>query len=448
MRGDYYPMVMHRFGWQLLVLVYVGGNVQDVFSFFVSWLCLKPIYEIGYIFNDFWSERREMSSEFKGKPISHVGSLSVNIWIKLIAFRLVFSLGMGILLWQIVPSVQQVETLYGIIFFTAFCFALHNTLPIRLRPITYFLLHLSKAALFFPLVHATSLTLPISVCIISPTIATTAYYLGHKGFSGFVPHRAFLGLLVGQLRLSILLMTVSLLALWAMRAEPDPLLLNVIGYYVAFDIFASFATFRKATRRSHIRRDIIQHVHSEYSHDSVISLADTPQHASDAGFATCYMTEHAEDFDAVRYDNYVRTIRALNGIKGRCILVPGLEYPILRQHILACNSIRYIDVDSTQVESINHVKAVSERVVWAHPMIATRRLYDFAYIMELFAIARRVDCVEWASGKYDRPDRYFARRHLIAALIIHIIWPTKELWFGYDVHKVEDWKRIPRLLGC
>jgi hypothetical protein len=59
MIGGYYVAVMHRFGWQLLLLVLTGAGLRDGMAFLLSWLTFKVAYELGYIMNDFWSEGRE-----------------------------------------------------------------------------------------------------------------------------------------------------------------------------------------------------------------------------------------------------------------------------------------------------------------------------------------------------------------------------------------------------
>lgn len=74
-------------------------------------------------------------------------------------------------------------------------------------------------------------------------------------------------------------------------------------------------------------RDMVDgtfHFHSTYSHDGRSTLDDIVSGLRARGFAFCIMTEHFEDFDATKFDQYVREIDRCNQ-RGGFVLVPGVE---------------------------------------------------------------------------------------------------------------------------
>ena len=68
----------------------------------------------------------------------------------------------------------------------------------------------------------------------------------------------------------------------------------------------------------------IVHVHSDYSHDGRDSLEELQAFASARGITFVGLTEHAEDFDAARFDQYREHCgrASADGVR----LIPGLEF--------------------------------------------------------------------------------------------------------------------------
>jgi hypothetical protein len=434
------PVAMvHRFGWQIIIVIALGGGLQEIVAFFIAWACFKSLYELGYFMNDFYAAPREKGGRIKLSDAGLANNQSTHLWLKMIVPRIFFSITMGFFLWYIAPNAMQAWVTFALIMFAACTFVIHNAIAPTKRPLTYFLLNLTKGALIVPFVLGSLDDLAMWSCIVAPTISMTAYYSGHKQLPSFLPYRKYLVLLAWQLRLSVLLLTTCFIIIWLMQGNPGILLPVVILYYLIYDFLTCCGTFIKATKYSKKRRDLIQHVHSEYSHDSIIPLESCPYYATEAGFKVCFMTEHAEDFNYSRYEEYKSSLALMNGSNNKCQLIPGLEYPILKQHILACNLVEFINVDSLDIKSIDLIRNASDKVVWAHPIVSRRRLMSPKYISEILGIALRVDGIEWASGKFDRVNSYNARMHLAIAFIIHLIWPQKEIYFGYDIHRVDDW---------
>jgi PHP domain-containing protein len=66
------------------------------------------------------------------------------------------------------------------------------------------------------------------------------------------------------------------------------------------------------------------HFHSTYSHDGRSTLAEVATSLRTRGFRFCILTEHFEDFDASKFNQYVNEIQNLNSRNG-FVLVPGVE---------------------------------------------------------------------------------------------------------------------------
>lgn len=66
------------------------------------------------------------------------------------------------------------------------------------------------------------------------------------------------------------------------------------------------------------------HFHSTYSHDGRSTLFEIASALRSRGFSFCIQTEHFEDFDASKFDNYLREARETSSKTGIC-LIPGVE---------------------------------------------------------------------------------------------------------------------------
>jgi len=449
MIAGYYVAVVHRFGWQLLLLALTGAGLREGAAFLLSWLSFKVAYELGYITNDFWSEEREKRAD--GTNRGPGSRLSMSQLTTLVAPRVLTSLGLAVALLFVARAPQQAYASYWIMGLAAGVFLTHNVLAPKYRGLTYFLLHVCEGAVVLPFVGDRGLAGSVAVwaCVIVPALTSAAHYLAHKGNPTFLPYKNYLVQIVTQLRIGAVILFGCFAVLWIVPGRPGIVLPGVILYDLGFDWLVSWITFRRSTRRSVAQRRVLQHLHSNYSHDSSVTLEDVKRSSTALGFETCFITEHAEDFNARRFEEYRADIAAVNQRFGPgCDVVAGLEFPILQQHILACNLRSFVAVDGTKAQDIDKVRDHCAFVVWAHPMVAVKRLWTWSYLSELFQIASRVDGVEWASGKSDRPGRYFAWRHLGAAFVMHVIWPHKQIAFGYDLHTQKDWDALYARLGA
>ena len=66
------------------------------------------------------------------------------------------------------------------------------------------------------------------------------------------------------------------------------------------------------------------HFHSTYSHDGRSTLSEIASVLSAAGLAFCILTEHFEDFSALKFREYLRETREVSEESG-FLLIPGIE---------------------------------------------------------------------------------------------------------------------------
>ncbi len=137
----------------------------------------------------------------------------------------------------------------------------------------------------------------------------------------------------------------------------------------------------------------IVHVHSDYSHDGRDSLEVLQVFAAERGIAFVGLTEHAEDFDAARFDRYREHCRraSVGGVR----LIPGLEFRfegLPGLHVLALGLEAWIE-PHTPEEFVAIVPRVSGFSIVAHPRLARYSVPD--------AVAAAIDGIEVWNAAYD-----------------------------------------------
>lgn len=114
----------------------------------------------------------------------------------------------------------------------------------------------------------------------------------------------------------------------------------------------------------------IVHVHSLYSHDGRDSLEEIRDFAAQRGIGFVALTDHAEDFTATVWREYVARCRTVSSESVR--LVPGLEFRFEGYrglHLLAFDLAQWIE-PRTPDEFIALAGAASRCTVVAHPILA------------------------------------------------------------------------------
>jgi PHP domain len=137
----------------------------------------------------------------------------------------------------------------------------------------------------------------------------------------------------------------------------------------------------------------IVHVHSDYSHDGRDSLEELQAFASERRITFVGLTEHAEDFDAARFDQYREHCgrASADGVR----LIPGLEFrfegfPGL--HLLALGLEAWIEPRTPQ-EFVALAPGVSGFSIMAHPRLARYRVPA--------EVAAGIDSIEVWNAGYD-----------------------------------------------
>jgi predicted metal-dependent phosphoesterase TrpH len=151
------------------------------------------------------------------------------------------------------------------------------------------------------------------------------------------------------------------------------------------------------------------HVHSDYSHDGRDSLERLREFALERGIAFVGLTDHAEDFEPRRFDDYVRHCRANSD--ARVSVIPGLEYRFdgfPGMHLLALGLSHWM-APRTPEEFIVQARRTATLTIAAHPVLARYRLPD--------AVAAGIDAIEIWNASYN--TRYLPdprAMHLLRAL--------------------------------
>ena len=137
----------------------------------------------------------------------------------------------------------------------------------------------------------------------------------------------------------------------------------------------------------------VLHVHSNWSHDGHDSLSDLAAFANRERLRWVFLTDHAEDFTAARFQEYSAACRAASARETE--LIPGLEfrfegYPGL--HLLAIGLRHWID-PQTPEEFCRDGAIHAEFLVMAHPLLAKYRVPE--------AVLSRLHAVEVWNAQYN-----------------------------------------------
>jgi hypothetical protein len=141
----------------------------------------------------------------------------------------------------------------------------------------------------------------------------------------------------------------------------------------------------------------VVHVHSNYSHDGRDSLERLREFAQERGISFVGLTDHAEDFDASRFEEY-REHCAMTS-DGAVQLIAGLEFRFAGfpgLHLLAFGLTRWIE-PRTPAEFVRQVAGHAGFTMVAHPVLPKYRIP--AEVLE------GIDAIEVWNASYN--TRYF-----------------------------------------
>jgi hypothetical protein len=137
----------------------------------------------------------------------------------------------------------------------------------------------------------------------------------------------------------------------------------------------------------------VLHVHSDFSHDGLDSLDALRAFAEKRGIAFIGLTDHAEDFDAHRFEVYVERCRAASTDRVR--LIPGLEYRFTGfkgLHLLALGLTRWICGD-TPMALATEARGAAGLTILAHPVLTKYSVPE--------ELLDRIDAIEVWNAAYN-----------------------------------------------
>ena len=131
------------------------------------------------------------------------------------------------------------------------------------------------------------------------------------------------------------------------------------------------------------------HVHSEWSYDAEIPLAQIAELFRDRRCEAVFMCEHDRGFDAARYEAYVEACRKASLPEGP-LLVPGIEYasPDDRVHVPVWGKVPFLGEGVETTELLRAVDAHGGAAVLAHPV---RRDAWRAFEPEWLALSKGIE---------------------------------------------------------
>jgi hypothetical protein len=176
-------------------------------------------------------------------------------------------------------------------------------------------------------------------------------------------------------------------------------------------------------------RDTIRgtfHFHSTYSHDGKSTLPEIAAVLSQRGFSFCVMTEHFEDFDAPKFDRYVREAAEVTEKTG-FLLIAGAEVDLSGLHTIVFPVTEYAEIARLASEGQDSGRPIFK--VLAHPS-----KYSFEKVVRHIE-KYKINAVElWnqqADGRYLPPVDFLER-------VKEQSWRSQcRYFFGCDLHNVK-----------
>ena len=412
----------------------VSTSVTALTGYLLTWALFTIIYELGYLMNDSWSAERERVRGCRRAGTQKlVLLLTYRTWTALVLMRIP-------LVWCLCVCLVENNTfdqnmwVCGVVAMLAVIFVLHNSIFPPHRCVTFAALHGLKYVACVPFLGA-GLGVGMFGFLVAPIVAMYTLRYVQSKVSVHREYYARNGIVVTDITACALFVYGVCLII---HNIPFPAAREVIGLYMIYLLAVDFVLraglFFQAFRRIE-QQDVKYHAHSSYSHDSQLSLGDLRSAMEVRGWCRLYMAEHAEAFSPELYVQYVNQCEAVSG--ANAMIVPGLEYNVLQQHVLALGLKSYLPIDHGVPADIIRLYTLAERVVWAHPQIALRKLYNLAYVWQTLRIGMMCEAVEWRNRKSDILKRNTLRSRCIC-LVLCWIRPGRKLIQSEDLHSNMD----------
>jgi predicted metal-dependent phosphoesterase TrpH len=320
----------------------------------------------------------------------------------------------------------------------AITFLFHNLWLGRGRTLTYFLLQTLRYLLpvaLFPSWRILSIVLLIAFPL---SVASTISYARVKRY--FHALRAVNGTTISTVFKVILILYTVEGSLCGLAGQYN-IAWKCCGYatiaLLSDALYVSARAFRRVLASLTLRA-VRYHVHTDFSHDGAWTAMDVARKAMEGGIRTVFVTDHAEDLDSSRYSALQEACHAASMRYGVTV-VPGVEYTIISQHVLALRLSSFISPDTASLGAIDDLKRHCSCVIWAHPRLGLRRLLtSISYGCQIVRISTAADGVEWLNLK---PGRSLLRnwRHLIVYWAGLYCGGNGATYIGVDAHTDAGW---------
>jgi hypothetical protein len=420
--------------YNIITILFLNGeqwsNVSSLFL--LAFFAFNIIYEIGYFENDFVAQKRESAGWNKARGKVNVG-MARSLYLVIQSLRILIATGLVVLIGKL-GGTQLRFRLICFLLLTVSVFLSHNRLRTKYRFVTFCVLQHLKGLLALVVVGWSTVAVGIYFAI---SIGMTWGYFNIKNRQ----NRAYY-LRAGFPITNITLVAIPLILMiiWSCRRGSLDAIFGwrLLTYYIVIDCGYRLLSFIKAYHC--LGRDKnIYHLHTDYSHDGSITLSHAKELLSGiAKESSIYFSEHAEDFDRVRYAIYIGQVRKDDS---KHLFKPGLEYNVLKQHVLAYNLEEYVPVDACTATSIKGMYDVCQFVVWAHPTIGFRKIWNPRYLLGMVQIAWFCEGLEWSNKKSIRLGRNY-RRGPMLCILAALLKPGKRLVRGYDAHSKDDYMAL------
>jgi hypothetical protein len=429
-------------GPQLVWLLMLGQGFAPILPFLVGFAAMICSYEIGYIANDHWAQRRERAAGLAVRKVDPTPVAPLCL-LAAVGLRVLAVAALLAILHHIWGSVAF---WLGYLAALLAVFMLHNLALGRIRVATFFMLYGLRLAL--PLVAVYAALAPAVAWGVSweafwawalyGTLFSAGFALTYGIKKDYLRAPLFLSrvggielpMLVAALTALLVALGVGLLGHSGLAGWITILALWHILYWVGWASLRFAIELRAGLRRA---CTVLSHCHTDYSHDGSITLAQYRAWLDADPARHVFLTDHAEDFDAATLASLKADYQALAPR-----VTVGLEFPVIRQHILAHDLQEYFDTrDLPAEQAMLGIRARSKVVIWAHPRFALRRLLRPAYVADLLTLLALSDGIEFFNPKNVRRKRYRIMM-LGMAWLGCALYGRKLLYLGVDAHAQDD----------
>jgi len=420
----------------LYLMLPVSSEACLIFVLF--FIGMISVYEIGYFDNDYLGRQRERKAGLyvrKPEPMPVTNKIwFIAILLRLIVVTIVFFVvgSLGGNSWVFVGWLIAVMAI----------FSLHNLL-----------LGLDRLWSFFG-IYFIRIQLPVVVCLSvgfdeltrSAVVAWLIFSIIHASTHAYFysVKKGFLKRELWVQRIESVTFTMIVIVVLQTIVIPFLLMAGMVGIaysLVMLTIYSVIYVFvwgggrfvAEAIKAFQRRKHELTHTHTNFSHDATISM----QYYSDLlerwPGSIIYLTDHAEDFSDKRYNKLKEEFAALAPR-----VIPGLEYTICYQHVLAHGLKDYVEINKDEVvSSLARLKEESSRLIWAHPKISVKKLTDKSYRLGLLNLAAGVDGIELYNCKNNSRWRWVMEMAIISCLCC-LVFGRRSLFIGLDCHRPEE----------